>query len=113
MIFFDFNSSKVKAEFYPVLFDVAQFMQENPTMSVEVLGNTDNRASQDYNVMLAEKRAQSAVEMLVKTFGIDAGRLEIVAKGKDDPLVPDLPETLSTEFEGGHYLNRRVEFRAK
>ena len=112
-IFFDLNKSTIKQEFYPSIYKVAMYMQNNPTAVVRVLGYTDNRAKDDYNIKLAQRRAEAAVNIFVSAFGLSKDRFVIEALGKADPVVPNLPEKFDPIIEGGHYLNRRVTFAVK
>lgn len=112
-IFFDLNKDIVKKEFYPNLYRVANYMQANPTAKIRVSGHTDNRAADDYNLKLSQRRAENVVNLLVTTFGISKDRFEVVANGKSNPLVSGLPATANAANEGSYYLNRRVSFELK
>ena len=46
---FDFDSDKIKEENYSGLNIVANFLKENPNVSVKVEGHTDNIGSKEYN----------------------------------------------------------------
>ncbi|MCB0756472.1 MAG: OmpA family protein, partial [Flavobacteriales bacterium] len=70
-------------------------------VKMKVVGHADKTGTEDYNQSLAEKRAQAAVDHLVKIYGIDAGRFSISSEGESNPLsVAD--EALN--------VNRRVDF---
>jgi len=112
-IFFDLNKDLVKKEFYPNLYRLASYMQANPTAKIKVTGNTDNRANDEYNNKLSERRANNVVNLLVSTFGIAKDRFEIVANGKNNPVVGGLPAVANPSNEGSYYLNRRVTFELK
>ncbi len=112
-IFFDLNKDVVKKEFYPNLYRLASYMQANPSAKIKVTGNTDNRANDDYNIKLSERRANNVVNLLVTTFGIAKDRFEIVANGKNNPVVGGLPAVANPTNEGSYYLNRRVTFELK
>jgi outer membrane protein OmpA-like peptidoglycan-associated protein len=111
-VFFDLNKTNVKQEFYPSIYKVAMFMQENPNAKMVVIGHTDNRANDAYNLKLAKERAQAVVDILHNSFNISKDRFEIESKGKADPIVPNLSPK-DHKADGGHYLNRRVTFQAK
>jgi outer membrane protein OmpA-like peptidoglycan-associated protein len=112
-VFFDLNKTNVKQEFYPSIYKVAMYMQNNPSAIIKVLGHTDNRATDDYNVKLAQKRAEAVVTILINAFGLTKERFAIEALGKADPVVPNLPVKFDPIIEGGHYLNRRVTFEVQ
>ena len=102
MIHFDLNSSSVKDSEYGNLASVAAVMKNNPSIKVAVAGFTDKLASDGYNQGLSYRRASSAIETLVKNFGIDRSRLVLTYQGEDKTLVPT---------SGNSVMNRRVEFK--
>ncbi len=105
MIHFDLDKYNVKPEFYGHLHHVANVMKMCPDLCVSVVGNTDVRASNDYNQSLSYNRAKSTVDYLVANYGIDRSRFKLMYGGEDKPLIP------SSRRESEHYMNRRVEFR--
>jgi outer membrane protein OmpA-like peptidoglycan-associated protein len=66
-----------------------------------VAGHTDAKGSAPHNKQLSLKRAEAVKRFLVAS-GMDAGRLDVVGYGSEQPLLPDKPEDPS---------NRRVEIR--
>ena len=89
-------------------------MIENPTIVVQLRSHTDCRGSATYNRNLAQRRAQSCVDYLVKEKGIPEERLVPLGRGEDEPL-PGLEcnaiEKLPTkaEKEAAHQRNRRTD----
>ncbi len=102
MVHFDLNSSSVKTSEYGSLAAVASVMKSNPTVKVAVTGFTDKLASDGYNQGLSYRRAESAINSLVKNFGVDRSRLVLTYQGEDNTLVPT---------SGNSVMNRRVEFK--
>ncbi len=102
MIHFDHNSSSVKTSEYGSLAAVASVMKNNPTVKIAVSGFTDKLASDGYNKGLSYRRSESAIETLVKQFGVDRSRLVLTYQGEDNTLVPT---------SGSSVMNRRVEFK--
>ncbi len=102
MIHFDFNSSKVKDGEYGNLAAVASVLKSNPTLKVVALGSTDKVAGDAYNQALSYKRAENAIDVLVKRFGVDRSRLVLNYNGENTTLVPT---------NSASYMNRRVEFK--
>lgn len=68
----------------------------------QIEGHTDNEGSDDYNRSLSARRAQSVIDYLARTFGIDRQRLMAVGKGESKPIA-------SNESETGRSRNRRVQ----
>jgi len=102
MIHFDFNSSSVKESDFGNLHNVAEVMKANPSISVVVTGHTDKVSSEGYNEALSYKRAQAAIDHLVKKYNIDRSRLILNYDGKKEVLV---------NTKSANYMNRRVEFK--
>lgn len=86
-----------------VLDGLASKLAENSDVVVTLDGNTDPRASDEYNDKLSEHRA-SAVRAYLISKGVDGSRLDLVASGEHTPTVPG-----STARD--HARNRRVEMR--
>ncbi|MCE5347534.1 MAG: OmpA family protein [Bacteroidales bacterium] len=102
-IYFDVNKDAVKAESFGALNDIAKILKENPEVRIKIVGHTDSDGADASNLDLSKRRGASVKNELVKTFGIDASRLESDGKGESVPIAPnDTPSNKS--------LNRRVEF---
>lgn len=102
-IYFDVNKDIVKPESYGTLKDIAQVLQQNPEVRIKIVGHTDADGNDASNLDLSKRRALSVKNELVKTFGIDASRLETDGMGETKPVA--LNDTPSNKA-----LNRRVEF---
>ncbi len=72
-IYFNFNQSVIREVSYDQLDKVADFIQENPNLSVEVAGHSDNIGTPEYNQVLSERRARNVVNYLVKK-GVDGSK---------------------------------------
>ncbi|MBC8153578.1 MAG: PD40 domain-containing protein [Bacteroidetes bacterium] len=82
---------------------LATFMQQNPTVGIEVTGHTDDQGDAAANLTLSQKRAQSVVGYLTKA-GIAPARIKAVGYGKTRPLVPNTTDE-------NRQQNRRIEWR--
>jgi OOP family OmpA-OmpF porin len=102
-ILFAHNSAEVKSDNQGIIKEVAVAMTENPELKVKIIGHTDAVGKPEANLVLSAKRAESVREALVKTYKIDAGRLETEGKGSAQPVTSD-------NSEAGNTRNRRVEF---
>jgi OmpA-OmpF porin, OOP family len=99
---FDFNKSDIKPEYISCLNDTVNYLESNPTLTVEVQGHTDQIGSQKYNQKLSEQRADAVMNYLVSK-GIAKERLSVKGYGFSVPV-----DTNSTEE--GRAKNRRVQF---
>lgn len=68
----------------------------------QLAGHCDERGSDQYNISLGERRAE-AVRSYLLELGIDAGRMETVSYGEEQPVDPGHDESAWVK-------NRRVEF---
>ena len=102
-IYFDVNKDVVKPESYGTLKGIADVLKENPTVRVKIVGHTDSDGADASNLDLSKRRGASVKNELVKTFGIEASRLESDGLGESKAVAPnDTPVNKA--------LNRRVEF---
>lgn len=101
-VFFDFDQSTVSAGTISAVFFLINYMKENPSATVDVIGYADELGNRDYNFRLSEKRAKNVAEMIVRS-GIEESRLKIVIKGADN--------SVPKESELARQLVRRVAFK--
>jgi outer membrane protein OmpA-like peptidoglycan-associated protein len=84
---------------------VVTFMKENPTVTIELSGHTDNRGIHADNVKLSQQRAEKVKDYLI-SMGIDARRISGKGYGGIKPIA-------NNDNEETRKLNRRVEFTIK
>ena len=102
-IYFDVNKDVVKPESYGTLSDIAKVLKENPTVKIKIVGHTDGDGADSANLDLSKRRGASVKSELVKTFGIEASRIESDGLGETKPIAPN-------DTPANKALNRRVEF---
>ncbi len=102
-IYFDVNRDEVKPESYGTLKSIAEVLTENPDVKITIIGHTDADGNDAANLDLSRRRAAAVKEQLVKTFGIDAARMNTDGKGESQPVAPN-------DNPSNKALNRRVEF---
>lgn len=101
-IYFKVNSARIDYwSSYDRLAEVAKVLKADSGIKMNVVGHADKTGAEDYNNSLAEKRAQAAIDHLVKIYGIDAGRFTVKSEGETNPL------SVSDEALN---VNRRVDF---
>ena len=104
-IYFDLNKWNIKPDSERTLNILVKLLKKYPKMEIEIGAHTDSRASDYYNVILSNKRANSTLEYLVKN-GISKKRLRKKGFGEAVPLIKC--GNACTEEE--HSINRRCEF---
>lgn len=102
-IYFDINKDVVKSESYGTLKEIAAVLNENPDVRVKIIGHTDSDGADAANLDLSKRRGAAVKNELVKTFNIDASRLETDGMGESQPVAPN-------DTPANKALNRRVEF---
>ena len=100
-ITFAFDSSNLQPQFYPVLDNVANTLNEYNQTVIEVAGHTDNVGTDSYNQQLSVQRANSVAGYL-SSKGIMQQRMIITGAGESRPVA-------SNDTEAGRAQNRRVE----
>lgn len=101
-IFFDINSAMLRPESTPTLMDIATMLRDHEDLRLRIEGHTDNTGDAAINQPLSQQRAESVLNWLIDTQGIDKSRLEAKGLGAASPVAPnDTPE--------GRQENRRVE----
>jgi outer membrane protein OmpA-like peptidoglycan-associated protein len=100
---FEFNKATIRGDIsFKILDEIVQILKDNPRISLEVQGHTDNVGSAPYNEKLSQSRADSVRAYLV-AHGIDPSRLVAKGYGMNKPLVPN-------NSDANRALNRRVQF---
>ncbi len=104
-IHFAFDSSALSSEAKDLLKQKAQWLKQNPNVSVTIQGHCDERGTIEYNLALGERRA-NAVKNYLQDLGIGAFRLDTVSYGEERPLDPG-------QTEAAYAKNRRAQFVLK
>jgi OOP family OmpA-OmpF porin len=100
-VLFDFDKSNIKPQFYGFLDDAAKVFEMNPSIRVEVQGNTDNIGTAKYNMGLSLRRANAVMQYLINK-GVAPNRLNARGFGFSRPVA-------TNDTDEGRALNRRVE----
>lgn len=108
-LYFDFDSDEIKEESKPVLDLLLNFLNKNPLVSMEILGHTDSRGSDEHNLDLSQRRAEAVMHWLVAK-DIAEKRLSAKGYGESQPLVPNEAKD-GTDFPENRAKNRRTEVK--
>jgi hypothetical protein len=96
---FEFDSS-ILSDGYPSLLRLADLLSKNSGYNVELIGHTDFRGSDEYNLGLGRRRAETVKAFLIK-YGASDGQITVQTSGEGTPEVPN-------ETDEGRFMNRRV-----
>jgi len=105
VVYFDFDSSELRADSQVVVAAWSKYLTANPTAKVQLQGNTDERGTREYNIALGERRAQS-VSSALQGAGVSAGQLSLTSFGEERPVATGHDEASWSQ-------NRRVEIVAQ
>lgn len=101
-IFYDFDMSNIRADAEPILQENAETLMNNPDLTIVIEGYADLRGSVQYNIGLAQRRADSAKAYLVN-LGVDESRIEAIGIGETEQFG-------AGRTEAAYQLNRRSQF---
>jgi outer membrane protein OmpA-like peptidoglycan-associated protein len=99
---FDTDKTELRADSKPSLAEIAKLLNQDPKLTVYVVGHTDNQGNYAHNLELSQKRSEAIVQALTAQYKIAPARL--VAKG-----IASLSPIATNETEAGRAKNRRVE----
>ncbi|MEY2829476.1 MAG: hypothetical protein RIQ33_1334 [Bacteroidota bacterium] len=107
-IYFSFGSFLIKKESAQVLDTLVKKLKDQPNIDIELSAHTDCKGSAKYNKWLSERRAQAAVNYMVK-HGILKSRMVGKGYGESKPInrCKDGVKCSDEEYE----KNRRIEFK--
>ncbi|KLI64793.1 OmpA family protein [Aurantiacibacter marinus] len=100
---FAVNSTNISPQMRDTLDGVAQSMVDYPNSLIDVMGHTDATGSDQYNLDLSRRRAESVSNYLVSR-GVARARIETIGYGEQYPVADN-------STESGRSQNRRVEIR--
>ena len=84
-IFFDVNSSVIRADAQQTLAKQAQWLQRYPNYAITVEGHADERGTREYNLALGQRRA-AATRNYLASRGVPAARIKTLSYGNERPV---------------------------
>jgi OOP family OmpA-OmpF porin len=90
-IYFDFDKYNVKPEFKDTVKKNADYLKANKANNVLIEGNTDERGTNEYNMALGQRRADSAAKAL-QAAGVEAKRIKAMSNGEEKPVCKESTE---------------------
>lgn len=104
-VYFEFDSSALMSDAQDVLRRKAAWLRENADVSVIVEGHCDERGTNEYNMALGDRRAESAKQYLMD-LGISAQRLQTISYGEERPVDPGHNEAAWAKNRRAHFVVR-------
>lgn len=102
-VLFDFDRYSIRGDSRAVLKENAVFLREHEDAFITLEGHCDERGTDEYNIALGERRANSVKRYLSK-LGISIGRINIISYGEERPFCRESNENCWQQ-------NRRVHFK--
>jgi outer membrane protein OmpA-like peptidoglycan-associated protein len=104
VVYFALDKAVIQSRSNRLLDQVANVLKAHPEISnLSIEGHTDDQGKPAYNKDLSQRRADAVMAYLVKR-GVDAGRLQAIGYGQDQPIADNVTKV-------GRAKNRRVEFK--
>lgn len=103
MIHFDFDRYDICPIDAEILKGNAVVLNKFPTVRIQIEGHCDERGTQEYNLALGERRANSTKRYLV-SLGIAADRISTISYGEEKPLDPAHNEEAWAKNRRAHFV---------
>lgn len=108
-VLFDYNSANLNRDAQIEVERLATLMDKNPSLYIEVVGNTDAHGTEEYNQQLSVRRARSVVDYM-RNKGVDQSRFVAKGLGKSNFIaINENPD--GSDNPEGRKLNRRVDMK--
>lgn len=101
VIYFDYDSSSVDGDHLELVKHHGKYLALNSDANVRLEGHTDERGTREYNVALADRRAQAVMRLLMFQ-GASSDQITIISYGEEKPAM------LGHDEEAWR-MNRRAE----
>lgn len=104
-VYFDFDDANLRSEARDALKKDYEILKANPKLNITIEGHCDDRGSEEYNLALGERRAES-IRKYLQDLGLSQKRINIISYGEEKPLMVGSNEEAWSK-------NRRGEIVAK
>ena len=105
-VFFDFNKYNIRGDEQAAASTDAQFLLQHPELKVMVEGHCDDRGSEEYNLGLGDRRAQTIKAYLVQA-GVPADRISTISYGKEKPFCSQDDEQCWQQNRRDHFTRQQ------
>ena len=102
-IFFEFDKYDLDSDSRRILQGNAEFLKRNQDLHVEIQGHSDERGTNNYNIALGERRAQSTKKYLVSQ-GVDSSNVSVISYGEEKPFCFNSVETCWFQNRRAHFM---------
>ena len=102
-IHFDFDKYDIRPGDAEVLKGNAALLMKHPTVKIQIEGHCDERGTNEYNLALGERRANSAKKYLI-SLGMRADQISTISYGEEKPLDPGHNEEAWRKNRRDHFI---------
>ncbi len=104
-VLFDYDAWTIRGDMTSVLAGNARWMKAHGDAKIQVEGYCDERGTNEYNLVLGERRAKAVVDFLMQS-GVSVAQLSLISYGEESPVCADDTDTC-------HQKNRRARFAVR
>lgn len=101
--FFEYDASTLSPDAQEALSTSANWLRSHPEFNLLVEGHCDERGTEQYNLALGDRRANTAKDYMT-TLGIDAGRIRTVSYGEERPFETGTSEAALRSNRRAHLI---------
>ena len=105
-VHFEFDRFDLDERSKNVLSENATFLKDHPGVRVEIQGHCDERGTNNYNLALGQRRANSTKRFL-KSMGIPETRMHVISYGEEKPFCAESNENCWQRNRRAHFLVAR------
>ena len=105
-VYYDFDRYNIRPQDAEILKQNYGWFKGNTGMRVRVEGNCDERGTVEYNLVLGQKRADSAKSYLIN-LGVNSTLLDTVSYGKEKPVDQGHNEAAWAKNRRSHFVPLR------
>lgn len=102
-IHFDFDKYNIRPGDAEILKENASILKKFPNLKIQIEGHCDERGTNEYNLALGERRANSAKNYLI-SLGISPDRISTISYGEERPLDPGHNEEAWAKNRRAHFV---------
>jgi peptidoglycan-associated lipoprotein len=101
--YFDYDKYELRDDARSALATDAEWLKKYATVQILIEGHCDERGTNEYNLALGERRANSAKDYLL-SLGVDAGRVKTVSYGEERPFCTESTEACWAKNRRAHLV---------
>lgn len=103
-IYFKLASAELEPESFETLNSLKRVFLDNPGIIVQIEGHTDSQGSDEYNLDLSKRRANTVAQYIIDVLGVNFSQVSSIGFGESKPIADN-------KTSKGRAQNRRIEFR--